>query len=74
MTSRVVRRWVWGDKRMGYSIRVSGGRNITETWLKNVRVRTDEFRTDREAESYARYRKRSYYGNKTPAQARRAYL
>jgi len=80
ISSRAVgtRKWIWGDKRMGYSTVFRGPMAkspfTVETWLRNVRVRTDDFPTAAEAEKYANQRQRAHYGNKTPARARRDYL
>lgn len=79
-TSRAVgtRKWIWGDKRLGYSTIYTGTRKRepfqVEIWLKNRIVRTDNFATAQVAGAYARNRKRKHYGSMTPAEARKAYL
>ena len=68
----VARTWVWGNKRMGYSVRKLARKvrpYISEVWLGSKLWRTDEHATFAGAIKYAKQRKRSYYGNMTPAQA-----
>ena len=78
-SSRAVstRKWLWGDKRLGYSTVYIGPRSRepfrVEVWLKREIHRTENFRTAAEAEHWAMARKRRQMGDTTPAQARRAY-
>lgn len=70
------RTWVWGDKRLGYSVRpinTTKSRWVCETWLNNIRVRTDEDSSKEKVTTYANQRRRVYYGKETPARARAAH-
>lgn len=73
----VRRRWLWGDKRMGYALRILARKKSpyrAEVWYKGRCWRTDDFSTEAGAMKYAWQRKRSFYRRMSPAQARKKYL
>lgn len=64
----VSRQWVWGGRRVGYSVRKLSRKKRpwrSEVWLKNRIWRTDEWNTKEEALEYASQRKRNFYGGKS---------
>lgn len=73
----IKRRWLWGDKRLGYGLSYSRAKAdkgcpwVVEVWNESYCWRRDEFPTKQEAIDYAYARKRSFYGSDSASTALR---